>query len=284
MRLFLLPISTRQTLIYCERVIEQQPAGATPSLFGRIAAKASKTATEGWAEWEAKPKGWKKQVTVYGNQLLRQISHQEWALKGIPPLTAKRLTQLGEGQPKVECLYPARVLHASRVEGVLEQLATERQPFHRKRMWQSAAVAPLMLPFALIPMIPNLPLGYMLFRTWSHYRALNGGRYLQALQSGKLIIATPSKAIDDIYEESRRVLQFTPAESDLAANISGSSSITSSEGETLLLRPSDGKVIADVFTLPEMQIEVERAVEQVELALGAKHDITIEKKESLDRV
>jgi cell shape-determining protein MreD len=35
---------------------------------------------------------------------------------------------------------------------VLKQLAVERQSFHRRRMWQSAVIAPLMLPFALIPM------------------------------------------------------------------------------------------------------------------------------------
>lgn len=149
MRLFLLPVSTRQTLIYCDQMIQTAPLGSTtsPSVFNRVAAKAKKTAITGWAEWEAKPKGWQKQVTVYGNQLLRQIPYQEWALKGIPPLTSAGLRDT-----KVKCLYPASVLPASQVQGVIAQLAMERQAFHRKWMWQSAAVAPFMLPFALIPM------------------------------------------------------------------------------------------------------------------------------------
>ena len=147
MRLFLLPVSTRQSLIYCERIVEQLPAGAKPKLTDRVLA----TAATQWAAWENKPSGWQKQVTVYGRQLLQRIPYQEWGLKSIPPANSKRLRAL-DSEPKLECLYPARFLDSEKVPTVLKQLAVERQSFHRRRMWQSAVIAPLMLPFALIPM------------------------------------------------------------------------------------------------------------------------------------
>lgn len=147
MRLFLLPVSTRQSLIYCERVVEQLPAGAKPKFTDRVLA----TAATQWAAWETKPSGWQKQVTVYGRQLLQRIPYQEWGLKSIPPANSKRLRAL-DSESKLECLYPARFLDSDKVPTVLKQLAVERQSFHRRRMWQSAVIAPLMLPFALIPM------------------------------------------------------------------------------------------------------------------------------------
>lgn len=147
MRLFLLPVSTRQSLIYCERIVEQLPAGARPKFTDRVLA----TAASQWAAWENKPSGWQKQVTVYGRQILKRIPYQEWGLKSIPPANSKRLRALNS-EPKLECLYPARFLDSEKVPKVLKQLAVERQSFHRRRMWQSAVIAPLMLPFALIPM------------------------------------------------------------------------------------------------------------------------------------
>lgn len=147
MRLFLLPVSTRQSLIYCAKAVEQLPPGTkskpTDKIGNKIAAQ--------WAAWEKKPSGFQKQVTVYGSRLLRRIPYQEWALKSLPPATAKQLQSLENENTQVECLYPARLLDAAGLRETLEQLAVERQSFHRKRMWQAAAITPLLLPFAFVP-------------------------------------------------------------------------------------------------------------------------------------
>jgi hypothetical protein len=105
--------------------------------------------------------------------------------------------------------------------------------------------------------VPNLPLGYMLFRTWSHYRALNGGKYLEALLSGNLIAPTPSKEMDEMYAAglSANGSQPTSENSPLQPN---------EDGETMLLKRWNGKLIAEIFKLPELEIEITRAVDQVE--------------------
>jgi len=147
MRLFLLPISTRRTLIYCERVQQVLAPGEKAPITERVINRASET----WAKWERAEKGWQKQLTVQGNRLLRRIPYEEWGLKSIPPLTKKRLEDLQSGALKFECLYPGAFLKESKVLQTLRALATERQAFHRKTMWTCIFWSPFTIPFALVP-------------------------------------------------------------------------------------------------------------------------------------
>jgi len=92
MRIFLLPISTRRTLIYCERVQHQlnggpKAAAATttantdtnPYSIASITDKVVNKANKTWAEWENAEKGWKKKLTVYGNEyVFSRIPFEEW--------------------------------------------------------------------------------------------------------------------------------------------------------------------------------------------------------------
>ena len=148
MRLFLLPISTRRTLIYCERAPAQPTkAGVKPPLSERIINRTSQT----WAQWERAEKGWQKQITLMGNRLFRQIAFEEWGLKSIPPATNKRIQKIESGNLKFECLYPSMFLKEQKVPETLQRLATERQGLHRRRLWTSIALMPVSAPFALVP-------------------------------------------------------------------------------------------------------------------------------------
>ena len=148
MRLFLLPISTRRTLIYCERVQQQFAEGQKPPITERILTKASTT----WAQWERAEKGWQKRLTIEGNRLFKRIPYEEWGLKSIPVNTKKRIEDVDNGKLKFECLYPGSFMKSSKVPEILKELATSRQALHRKRMWNSLLLAPLTAPFAIVPM------------------------------------------------------------------------------------------------------------------------------------
>jgi len=50
------------------------------------------------------------------------------------------------------------------------------------------------------------------------------------------------------------------------------------EEEVMLLQRWNGKLIAEDFALPEMEIEIERAVEQVEKAIRDREKLVAEKK------
>lgn len=146
MRLFLLPISTRRTLIYCERV-QQAVSGAKPPILDRITTKAATT----WAQWERAEKGWQKKLTEYGNRAFARLPYEEWGLKTLPPLTKKGAEDVREGKVKMEVLFPRSFAKEDGVLGVLRTLATERQALHRKRMWWSVALMPISAPFTLVP-------------------------------------------------------------------------------------------------------------------------------------
>ena len=147
MRLFLLPISTRRTLIYCERVQQQLAPGQKPPLSERVITRAADT----WAKWERAEKGWQKRLTVEGNRFLRRIPYEEWGLKTIPPATKKRLEDADNGKVTMECHYPGAFLNGRKVPETLRLLATERQALYRKRMWNCIIGMPFTAPFALVP-------------------------------------------------------------------------------------------------------------------------------------
>lgn len=62
------------------------------------------------------------------------------------------------------------------------------------------SLSPLTWPFAIIPVVPNLPLFYVLWRAWSHYKAWKASEYLASVlaSDGQLVI-TPSEELDAIF-------------------------------------------------------------------------------------
>ncbi|KAF2722884.1 hypothetical protein K431DRAFT_283395 [Polychaeton citri CBS 116435] len=282
MRLFLLPVSKRRTLIYCERV-QEQLSGAKPPVVDRITNKANET----WVQWENAEKGWKKKVTEYGNQLFKRIPYQEWGLKSIPPLTQRRIREIDSGKLKFECLFPGAFLEAKRVPEVLKQLAVERQALHRKQLINSMLLMPVTIPFALVPIIPNLPFFYLVFRAWSHYRAWYGGRLLEYLTSKDLVRSTASPEMDIMYtagllhstrQQSRDASNPTVEETEKVVKLVNQQTHGGKE-DVMVLQRWNGKLIAEAFHLPEMEVEIERAVEQVRDSIKAKEESVGEKKE-----
>lgn len=62
--------------------------------------------------------------------------------------------------------------------------------------------SPFTFPFAIIPVLPNFPLFYVLWRAWSHYRAWRGAHYLEQLVQLGMIKETPSKELTKVYASS----------------------------------------------------------------------------------
>lgn len=145
MRLFLLPISTKRTLIYCQRLNNQLSSELT------YVDKVTTRATATWVKWEKAEKGWKKSVTGYGNKLFERIPYEEWGLKSIPPLSARRKDVDLQGKEMVEATYPPSLIKPESVLDTLHTLSTERQALHRKWMWGSILGMPFTIPFGLIP-------------------------------------------------------------------------------------------------------------------------------------
>lgn len=147
MRLFLLPISTRRTLLYCQRLEPLSGSSGKKSYSERIQEKVAQT----WASWEQKDGGWQKSAVTYGNRALRRIPYEEWGLKSVPPLSERRRVQEVDGKDKVEVAYPKSLIPTDRVPSVIRTLATEREAFHRKKLIWCLVGMPVTAPVALIP-------------------------------------------------------------------------------------------------------------------------------------
>lgn len=147
MRLFLVPVSTRRTLLYAQRLSITTKDQGSASVLDKGVAFAART----WAGWEKKEKGWQRKVVDYGNYAFRRIPFQEWGLKSVPPLSARRRAEELKDEGKVEVVFPASVIPGSEVESVAKTLATERQALHRRQMMWCLIGMPITLPFALVP-------------------------------------------------------------------------------------------------------------------------------------
>lgn len=147
MRLFLVPVSTRRTLIYAQRLSITTKDQSSATLLDKGISFAART----WAGWEKKDKGWQRKVVDYGNYALRRVAFQEWGLKSIPPLSARRRAEELKDDGKVEVVFPPSVIPGDQVESVARKLATERQALHRRQMMWCIIGMPITIPFALIP-------------------------------------------------------------------------------------------------------------------------------------
>ena len=146
MRLYLLPISTRRSLIYCQRLNKQLSNEIT--YLDRAINKASST----WLKWEKHEKGWQKKVTAYGNKLFERIPYQEWGLKSVPPLSKRGKAEELERKEEVTVQYPESLYSQESVLKVLQEYGgKERQAIHTKWLWGSIIGMPISAPVALLP-------------------------------------------------------------------------------------------------------------------------------------
>jgi Mitochondrial K+-H+ exchange-related len=145
MRLFLLPVSTRRTLIYCQRL------NVTTTEQKTLLDKGTSWAAKTWAGWEKKESGWQRKVVDYGNQALKRIPYEEWGLKSIPPLSARRKAEELSGKENIDISFPTTLIPEAEVSKVLGKLAMERQSLHKRKMIWSFIAMPFTAPIAIIP-------------------------------------------------------------------------------------------------------------------------------------
>ncbi|CAG8747210.1 1993_t:CDS:2 [Racocetra persica] len=214
MRIFAIPVLRNHFAYFCHGKPKR----------GTYLSKITDFAAKKWDQlYHAEKTSWKGKLYITGQQLLDRIDHQEYFLKSIPlkeevekifsskeNVNVKNNIQMNEKGGKfaaeeeknndVLLLYPSKVVKPEQVMTTLEQMLGQRLPYHRKYMIYSALCVPLTSTFTLIPVIPNIPLFYNLFRLYSHYKAFKGAQYLQLIISDKRLMPTDSNVLDQIYD------------------------------------------------------------------------------------
>ncbi|OTA93687.1 hypothetical protein M434DRAFT_72717 [Hypoxylon sp. CO27-5] len=269
MRFFLLPISTRRTLLYCQKL------QVLPTSKQTIVDKATVRAAKLWAGWEKKEGGWQKKVVIYGNSLLKRIPYEEWGLKSVPPLSTRRREEEILGKDKNHLIYPESIIPTTKAVSVLRTLGTERESLHKSRLIWCLIGMPISAPFALVPVIPNLPFFYLVYRAWSHWRALAGGKHIQFLCDNNLLTLSPSQVLNSIYTPlvpNSSTLKEPITEKDNSAKSSTSSDSTGPEEEKMLLSQDNGRQLVKALEIPELEVELERAIWQVQTAIQKERE------------
>ncbi|EXB64648.1 hypothetical protein L484_017981 [Morus notabilis] len=126
---------------------------------------------KGWMGLEKAPRGtFKNKIHGLGLRLLARVKPSEMFFKSIP----KDVTA-------VEVTYPAS-LNPRLVRRRLQHIALRGTVIHRRYFYGSVSLLPLTTAFTVLP-LPNIPFFRVLFRTYSHWRALQGSEQLLQLVS-----------------------------------------------------------------------------------------------------
>lgn len=125
-------------------------------------------------------------------------------------------------------------------------------------------IAPFTAPFMIVPIIPNLPFFYCVYRSWSHYRAYRASQYLNALIKHGHVVSAPSLELDAIYKQfgtkSITAEAAPPSSEDAKAQ---SSSQPATEDVEMLLTREAVPAIVSTFSLEETAAsDMYRAIEQ----------------------
>ncbi|KAG2155905.1 mitochondrial K+-H+ exchange-related-domain-containing protein [Suillus bovinus] len=282
------------------------------STIKRAVKWASTKAADLWAGFGKAPEGsWKLRTYELGERIVDRIDFEELALKGVDPSLGPAITHapkanevnFSEKQSATEALRipliyppsiyaslpPADVLHPSIVH--LRTLLTSREPRHRRGFWMWMAIAPLTAPFMIVPVIPNLPFFFCVWRSWSHYRAYRTSQYLSSLLDEGLIVPEPSPALDELYAsyvprmdlptalpprsaaslaaDTPNTNNGRPFDEPTASSSQPDSSNVPKSSQGLLLTRKAIPDILELFGLPESSAaDMYRAVEQVRGRLG----------------
>ncbi len=132
----------------------------------------------------------------------------------------------------------------------------------------------------------------MHFGTDARAAALNGSRHLEFLIKNSLIEPSPSSTLDSLYtagllNSSRSETRAagsdpTPEQSKRVSELVRKQTNNGDE-DVMLLHGWNGKLIAERYKLPEMEVEIERAVEQVEQSIKKEAAERRQEKEEVQK-
>lgn len=125
---------------------------------------------------------WRRRVFLFGERLMDLIEYEEWALKGIDTTAGpslRYLRSLGNSidpdvaNRSVPVYYSSAFSTPESILNDINKLSGSRAPHHRKYLALCAMGIPITAPFTAVPVIPNFPMYYLIWRTWSHYNGMH---------------------------------------------------------------------------------------------------------------
>ena len=117
-------------------------------------------------------------------------------------------------------------------------------------------------------------------------KALSGSKHVEFLLDHKLVKDSPSSLLDILYSIARVDAALSGARREVERLQAGRDNgeakpqnTSDPHGEEMLLSQSSGRLIAETLEVPELEMEIERAIAQVERSLAARKELVEEKLE-----
>ncbi|GAK62275.1 uncharacterized protein PAN0_001d0474 [Moesziomyces antarcticus] len=254
---------------------KQQNDASKPPLSTRLLNKASAFWIDLGRTDQTSTFDWKRRTYVLGERLMDRIEYQEWALKGIDPAMgplrheskAKQadVAAADTGIPKLDhipLLYPPSLLEPQRLLKSLKNLTDHRTPHHYRRFWYCVVGMPITIPFALVPVVPNLPFFYLVYRAFSHWKAYKSSQYLSTLISQDRVQPTESKELDEIFAQTSPP---PPTETSEASDKPQDAVVPKVQDDRMLFLPHHIPMLMERMEFPEwVRADLRRARLQVE--------------------
>ncbi|KAF6754903.1 mitochondrial K+-H+ exchange-related-domain-containing protein, partial [Ephemerocybe angulata] len=240
-----------------------------------------------WASFGKAEGGWKLKTFQAGERMVDRMDFEELALKSIDPslgpsikhpasneLDSDRREKDAQERIQIPLHYPPSVLTPELAVAELRKYVEHRIPVHRKGFYTWLIIAPLTAPFMIIPIIPNLPFFFCVWRSWSHYQAYQSSQYLKTLLDTNAIVPESSEVLDAIYRQfdpSRSSAPPKPQGLPRSTPITSSSSSTEPPSQGLLLTKTAVPAIVEKFELgTNATADLYRAVEQARVRNGGE--------------
>ena len=189
---------------------------------------------------------------------------------------------LGDGSnPNQSQCYQVPVIHPESFQSItsepplvnLKNHALHRAPKHKRLLYAYIFIAPFTTPFIFVPIIPNIPFFFCVWRygkfsssivlkhylerlwrrcrAWSNYRASRAAKYLIDLLKSDTLVSTPSEELEIIYQgASQRVIASPSSAKKHSDSSTGTSKFTSRADEILLGEDEVSQIIKS-FGLPK---------------------------------
>ncbi|CAH2355089.1 hypothetical protein CLIB1423_21S01574 [[Candida] railenensis] len=202
-----IPVTTHRSYIYMNHnksLLDKTQLNRYP-VVAKLENKLVSLATKGWDKMNSSNLTVNKRIIKLVKRLLNTIPYEESCLKSFPSQStmireineestdkARALipSQIEEEQIATDQLKPIPFYHPSfqKPSTILSQLHDFRNDARSKHLKYAGLCAigvPLSLPFALIPVIPNVPGLYLSYRLYCNIKALVGVKHLDYLLERK---------------------------------------------------------------------------------------------------
>lgn len=213
MYIYAIPLTTKKTFIYCKHTNEIFNDGKEP-----IESKVTSRFITLWNKFRNSPMKVNKSISGFIEEKLDQIPFMENSLLSIPSQKNMRRLNIdtNEYMPDAEAqglpseqldhfnfYYPNKITTPMKILEDLKPGIKGEYEMHKKLLVRDILLMPLTIPFILIPLIPNVPGFYLLYRIYCHMKVMASVKHFILLMKGGHMDMIKVEGINELYLKTK---------------------------------------------------------------------------------